>query len=167
MKKIDWQRLVPLGMNARTVLNWMAIAVGSGVGWSLQYPARLMSELSMLYDSGRYLIPGQMMPYFAKLLGSSLRLLPLTAAAMIPVAALFYAYHYQGSRSIYTMRRLPNAGELWRRVLTLPALTAAMCFVMHVLLFSLYYGLYLLVTPAQCLQPGQWNMIWEELLCWN
>ena len=63
----------------------------------------------------------------------------------------FYFYHYQDSRSIYTMKRLPDRWELWRRCLTLPFWTVIISGVLVLLLTGVYYLIYLKCTPAGCL----------------
>lgn len=98
------------------------------------------------------------MPLFAELLAESRPMAGfwITAACMAALAAWHYAYHYQGSRSIYLMRRLPSRWELWRRCLALPAAGAVCALLLAALLLLCYFGLYLLLTPRPCLQPGQW-----------
>ena len=70
---------------------------------------------------------------------------------MAAVAVMFYFYHYEGSRSIYTMKRLPNPWELWRRCLAVPLCTIVLCAVLALLLLGIYYLVYLHCTPAGCL----------------
>ena len=73
----------------------------------------------------------------------------------MPAAALgLYLSHYQGGRSIYTMRRLPHRGELWRRCLAVPAATALTALAAAAVLTAVYFGIYLIFTPAVCL-PGR------------
>ncbi|MFR8267820.1 MAG: hypothetical protein ACLVC5_09315, partial [Clostridia bacterium] len=72
-----------------------------------------------------------------------------------------YGYHFRGSKSIYTMRRLPSKHPLARRCLTVPVLGAAAAALSALLLICLYYLLYIAVTPEQCLVPGQWQKFWS------
>lgn len=66
--------------------------------------------------------PGAVMEDFAQLLDWMLLGFAVTAVCMAALAVWHYASHFQGSRSIYTMRRLPQRWELARRCLTLPLL---------------------------------------------
>ena len=52
------------------------------------------------------------------------------------------------------MRRLPNRGELWRRCLAVPAATALAALAAVAVLAAVYFGIYLIFTPAACL-PGR------------
>ena len=85
------------------------------------------------------------------------------ALCMLPLAAWHYCYHYQDSRSIYLMRRLPNRRELWRRCLGLPLLGVAACGVLSAAHVLVFYAIYHYAASPQCLQPGQWRMLWESL----
>lgn len=164
MKRIDWQRYVPLGVHGKKTRNGLLIALGVGVLVSFGFFSRLHRARSELYAwAGRTLVlrPGAVMPYFTELLHGSFWGLGIVAACMLALAVGFYGYHYQGGRSIYTMRRLPNRWELWRRCLTLPVLTALACLLLAGLLTLLYFEIYLQVTPEGCLPPGQWRTLWR------
>lgn len=160
---IDWQRYVPLGMDGRRLRNRMLLALGTGVGWSVRFLVEFSNAKSGLYQTvnrKRVLVEGRVMPDFAALLHGSFWGLVLVAAAMAAVAAALYLYHYQGGRSIYTMRRLPDRWDLWRRCLTLPVWTALACLLAAGVLTLLYFVIYMLLTPPSCLTPGQWRKLW-------
>ena len=84
---------------------------------------------------------------------------------LLPLVFLLwhYAYHYQGSRSVYLMRRLPDRWEYHRRCLAIPAATVAATAVLLAGSLALFYGAYMLFTPAACVVPGQWAEIWRVL----
>lgn len=73
------------------------------------------------------------------------------------VAVYHFLCHYQGGRSIYRMRLLPQFGELWRRCLSAPALAlllgAALTAAVILLCALCYYHL----TPAGHLPPEPWG----------
>lgn len=148
--KLDWNRCVPLGMEGKKVRNWFTLALGVGMGYSVRFLFRLMNARSELYvwQGGRRVLPaGAALPPFVELLEGSFLLLAVAAACM-PLAALgLYGYHYLEGRSIYTMRRLPNRWELWRRCLTLPAWTALACGLAVPVLTGLYALIYLAAKP--------------------
>ena len=148
MKKIDWSRLVPLGIDGRKVKNGMMLALGLSAVFSLRFIADYSFASNNLYAMGgtdRVLMPGAQMIWFSDLLNGVFFLFGLTALCMPIVALIFYLYHYQGSKSIYTMRRLPNKKELLRRCLFLPVCCAAACLLLSVLLLLLYYETYMVV----------------------
>lgn len=164
MKRLDWNRYVPLGVNGKKVRNGVLIALGLGVLISFGFFGRLIDAWDELYEwvgRTRVLRQGAVMPGYRTLLQGSFWGLGAVAACMAGLAGGFYASHYQGSRSIYTMRRLPKRWELWRRCLTVPAAAVLCCLLLALLLRFVYFGIYLLVTPEGCLPPGQWQALWR------
>lgn len=154
MKRIDWDRLVPLGVNGKTVRDRMGLGLGAAALFSLSYVgnfARAVNDLYRYRGGKRTLIEGAKMVPFRELLDHVFWGFGVMALAMGFVAIGFYKYHSQGSRSIYTMKRLPNRWELWRRVWTVPLVGAVACGVSVLVLTGLYYVCYLLGTPAGCL----------------
>lgn len=63
----------------------------------------------------RVLLPGTLMPPFPSLLYGPLLCFLALALSLAGVAIYHFLCHYQGGRSIYRMRLLPQFGELWRR----------------------------------------------------
>ena len=63
----------------------------------------------------------------------------------------FYFYHYDGSKMLYLMKRLPDKGELWRRCVTLPIAGAVLLVIWMNILRLFYFAIYLIFTPSQCL----------------
>lgn len=113
-----------------------------------------------LYSEGNYiLVENRVMANFAELLGNALIGFVLVALGLVGFAALHYSYFWQGSKSIYLMKRLPNKMELHKRALTLPVLGLIICVATAFLLLVLYYGLYVIATPKQCIPPNQW-ILW-------
>lgn len=100
---------------------------------------------------GLVLIDGMTVRHFDDLVfGGFLGFLPL-AVGLVVFGCYLYTCFHQGAQSIYLMRRLPDGGELWRRVVTLPLLGLAVEAVTAALLLLLYYVLYVTITPAGCL----------------
>ena len=150
MKKIDWDRYVPLGINGAEVRNNVIFGLSVGALWSLGFLFRFADAKRDLYfATGKW--TGQPIRPFGELIGNAFLLLGILALVMIAVAGIFYSVHYQGSRSIYTMKRLPNRWELWRRCLTVPFGTIVLCGLLALLLTGMYYLVYLYGTPAGCL----------------
>lgn len=150
MKKIDWDRYVPLGINGAEVRNNAVCGLAMGVLWSLGFLFRFADAKRDLYfTNGKW--TGQPIRPFWEVIGNAYLLLGILALVMAAVAVMFYFYHYEGSRSIYTMKRLPNPWELWRRCLAVPLCTIVLCAVLALLLLGIYYLVYLRCTPAGCL----------------
>ena len=104
------------------------------------------------------------MPDFVTLLGHYLIGFLLVALCMLAIVAYHYLYHRQGSKSIYTMRRLPDGMVLHRRCWTLPVLMALASLLAAFVLLMIYYAIYMFVTPDACLTPGQWQKLWSVIL---
>jgi amino acid transporter len=101
---------------------------------------------------------------FYAILGGALYGFLILALCMPALILYHYAYHYQGSKNIYLMRRLPNRWELHKRCVTLPLLAALICLLSVLVLLCIYLGIYMTATPRECLTPGQWQKIWSVLL---
>ena len=155
---------VPLGMSGQKELSSLAWGLAVSALLSLIFPGRLADRYQSLYivtRSARILKPDAQMESFASLMSGALLGFLILALAMIPLAVYHYGYHFRGSKSIYTMRRLPSKHPLARRCLTVPVLGAAAAALSALLLICLYYLLYIAVTPEQCLVPGQWQKFWS------
>ena len=73
-------------------------------------------------------------------------------AALRATAAVLYSSYYQGSRSIYLMRRLPDGRSLLRRqVWTAPVCWALTILLSGAVLLGLCWLLWRFKTPAECL----------------
>ena len=92
----------------------------SALLFHLQFILRYLSARNDLYTyyhgSNIKRLNGSMMPPFWEVLGTSLYGCFVAALAMVVVAIQLYSSYYQGSKSIYTMRRLPDRWERWRRM---------------------------------------------------
>ena len=156
MRKPDLTPLLPLGLPAGSV--WRVWAWGLGLAGlpSLQFLAAYSRARGDLFEYNRLtgvrsLISGaKILPFPQLLTGVYTGCWAL--ATVTPLAALaLYLYHYQGSHSIYTMRRLPRQRELWRRVLTVPLLAALSALAAAGLVTALFAAIYWGCTPAAAL----------------
>lgn len=154
--KIDLQRYVPMGLNATGGRKLLLYALAAGCAWSfLLFVSSYMEAYNNLFSHYGFartmLREGAMMPEFFEILAGTETLFILVCAMMPVWAAYHYYYHFSGSKSIYLMRRLPERWDLHRRCLALPAAGAAAALALQGLLGSLYYLIYILCTPRQCL----------------
>ena len=155
MKKFDWDRYVPLGVDGRQMRNHLLAWLGIATTWSvLGFWIRYMDAYRDLFHyrngiytkaeayadlffsmNGNYVLKeGAVIKPFSEVLGNAFWVFALVAAAMVFVAMQFYGSHFQGSKSIYTMKRLPSPWELRRRCLALPVATAVACGLLTLLL---------------------------------
>ncbi len=155
MKKLEWDRLVPLGISGRKVRNWLLTAWGAGIVWSMQFVENYLSAYKRLYTYGSngniVWLSGVQMKPFGELVYGSFALLDVFAMAMVPLAVGLYLYHTVNARSIYTMKRLKHPWELWRRVLAMPVWGSVLFLLTRLLLGGIFALIYCRVTPAACL----------------
>lgn len=171
--RLPFESYVPAGLDARQELRWIETGLFLSILYSLGFLAFLENHYQALFTrvgGEKVLQEGAVMADFVDILGSGLMGFLIVALCMAALAAYHYFYHYQGSRSIYLMKRLPERWELLRRCATLPLLSAGAALLLAALLLIIYYQIYLLVTPDVCLVPGQWQKIWSTWLggslCW-
>ena len=167
MVRINWERDLPLGVDweaARLYLGraWLYVLL-----WSLKAPLAALLARGEIYtyiDGGRKVVYNGMKSIDWVMRGSLYGIL-LLAVTMPFLAIYFYSMHFRGSKSIYTMRRLPKRGELLRRCIKVPLMTMLQCMVSVPVLRSVYYLFYELVTPKGHMPVGQWRLLWEGFLC--
>lgn len=103
-------------------------------------------------------IPVGTMEPFEVLLGNALIGFLLLAIALLGFAVFNYAYFWQGSKSIYLVKRLPDRMELHKMAWELPIRELLVCGGCAFGVLVLYYVLYMTATPKECLLPNQWPL---------
>ena len=155
--KIDWKAWAPVELDgakeAKTIFVGLCLAAAWGV---FDFAAHYIDALNALYyNSGltfrKLLIPGAVMEEFSSLILGCDTLFNLICLTMPLLAAYHYGIHCRSSMSIYLMRRLPDRWELHRRCLLIPLGGAAAAMAVLGLLGIVFYLIYILCTPAQCL----------------
>lgn len=167
MKKPDLTRWTPPGLNLKSEKQFFTAGMVFAVIYAVLFFGRYENALSRLYRyefGRRVLLPGAVMPDFITLLDRYWAGFAVLAVCMLALMVYHYVYHWQGSKSIYLMRRLPNRGELHRRCLVLPLLAILLCILAAIILLLLFYGVYMAFTPNECLMPHQWQKLWSVIL---
>jgi len=154
--RIDWKRYLPLGLDGINEKRAWIIGMVASLLWSMLFLLRYSNAYSYLYywnnaRTERILVEGAMMRPFPDLMVGLMTGFWMLAMYMLGVGVYFYMYHYRDSKSIYLMRRLPDRWELHRRCLTVPVLAAVASLLSSLVLTGIYYGIYILCTPVQCL----------------
>ena len=130
--------------------------------WSLSFFVAYDNRYDWLfhnYGNGqRILKEGVTMMPFSEIIDGRMTGFWVVVLVMVALAVSHYSYHQQGSKSIYLMKRLPKKSELWRRCLALPVVLATGSIMIAMVLRVIYFAFYMMKTPDQCLEPGQW--IW-------
>lgn len=63
------------------------------------------------------------------------------------LAFCHYRYYYQGSKSIYLMKRLPDRWLCLKSCIVVPIVVGILFLIIMVLLYGIYFGIYIWVTP--------------------
>ena len=158
----------PPGVDIEVERNWFIGGLVCAWIYSSGFLFRFSWAKNALYEYRQgmriRLLPDAMVPDFTELLGRSLYGFYVLALMMIGVILLHYASHWQGSKSIYLMRRLPSRWELHRRCILLPVLAMGISLAAAGLTLAVYFAAYMLTTPDGCLPPDQWQKLWSVLL---
>ena len=131
---------------------------------SLIFVGRYRTALASLYvytKDGYVLDTTLSMPDFCELIEGTLLGFAVEAISLLGIVIYNYLYYRQGRRSIYLMKRLPNRFERHRRALAVPVLLALCCAAAAMILMLLYFALYMIATPRECLTAGQWYKLWR------
>jgi len=171
--KIDFSRYAPLGINLslqkNVFISGMVLSLFSGLHFFTVYSDHLSNVWYRALDGQRYVYPGAMISDFINIwrwdteTGSGIGFLTMSLLMLIFVPYYYY-YHYQGSHSIYLMRRLPSRWELHIRCWSLPLMSGAAFLLAGFVLLLFCFFIYMVVTPGECIPPGQWQKIWSVLL---
>lgn len=155
-KKMSWmpEAYFPPGYEYEWEWKGAAALLGVGAAFSLMFFRNLYGAAEILYidtDRGRVVSEGAAAASFGQLISNHWGLyLPffLFLTAMI---IYHYTYYFRGTRSIYLMRRLPGRGAVFKSCAAGPLLGMGTGLAGLALLYLLYYGIYLLVIPGECL----------------
>ena len=164
----DAGRLVPAGLDGRRELIQAAAvlltALFAAAMCCLIVYTNARSDMYVYRNGVRMLRPGAEFPYCADMAARSAPFFAAAALFMLYKLARYVSYHYQGSCSIYTMRRLPQRLELARRCLSLPLAGCLTSLLLFLALTALFCAVYLAVTPEEWIRPGQWEAVRRMIL---
>ncbi len=162
MKTDRLTRLFPAGLDVRRELRAAGCLLAAGVMYSVvtflyRYGRAYDALFEQTYVSGaaRVLRSGAVMVGLGELVPGGLIVLHTLPFFALGLGAFHLFYHRQGSRSIYLMRRLPQRGELTRRVWAFPLVLVFVWLLTLTLLATLHYLYYTVRTPAPCIPAGQ------------
>lgn len=148
---------VPPGLNYLIEMKAYIIWMGISALFSLQFFARLWKayqELYMIVDGEKVLKQWAEMPDFPVLLKGCFIGFYVMVPILVLTAVGHYLYYFQGSKSIYLVKRLPDHGFLWRSSICLPLCGIVITFVILGVLYLIYKGCYGIFTPEELLQKS-------------
>ena len=161
------ERIIPPGANAKQPFSFCIRGIVIGIIFNLfLFWSRYTSAFLALYEyeDGVRVRTGDMMTDFYILYDGTLVCFLAFVVAVLGFMAYYYSYYYQGSKSIYLMRRLPSRFELHKRALTTPIIMCAVFIISAFILTLINFGLYMLITPNNCILPYQWQKLWGNIL---
>lgn len=160
-KRFRLDDYMPVGYDASYEIRYFVIGMVLSVLWGSLYFRRLYVAWYHLWEmewvNGELVrtkvLEGAVMRPFEDLFfrPNSLAGFLIVACMMIGFMVGHYVYHYQISKSIYTMKRLTDKWELYRRCFALPLAGL----LISLLAAGLFYGIseyvYYYVTPTECI----------------
>lgn len=156
--------LMPAGLDCGKEIRMLYLGILAGVLYSTRFCLIYYSCYKDLFVSAggkRILLNHAEMQGFDVMIRGAMAGFSLMILCLLAVMLYHYLYHFQGSRSIYTMRRLPDRWELLKRCVAVPLMGIAVCLVLALLLLGIYYVTYLVITPQQYLAPLQLQKLWS------
>ncbi len=123
---------------------------------------QIVSCKNSLFYHGKY-IPKHIMPDYVELAEGSQVVFVLIIFLAIGMIASHYRYHYKGTKSIYTMKRLKNPKELHYRCLVVPVLSILGSLVAIYGMLFLNFALYLYIVPDYAMNEGQLKMLLQSM----
>ncbi len=158
MMKNKIERYFPLGYNYKaeivvTVLTYIGTSLTSA-WWYFMFMNATVSDMYE-YIGGEKILVENAQDYIAPFV--SYLLLSMYVFAVIPVLSLalglyHYLYHYQHSKSIYLMKRLPDRKELYIRCFSIPVFIVIIGVLIMVFLTGLYFGYYIKIIPQEFIE---------------
>lgn len=155
---IKVQKYLPVGIMAKTELTGIAAGIIIAVLRSLFFFDTYYDCYGDLYEyfgDKSILITTRKMQDFHVVVKDCFDWFLIVIFMFIALAVFHYVYHYKDSKSIYTMKRLTQKTELYRRCFTLPLVSIGICIITVGVLFVIYYKFYMAFTPPECLTDGQ------------
>jgi len=156
--RINWNNLVPPGRNGTLQRNWLLGGLAAAFVCTILFflseygEHKAMLELAeKMYPGG----PGQLLPDFEWLVAVPSLSFAVVFGVALPQICYNYIYTRRGSRSDYTLRRLPDKWEWHRRCLAVPVLAVSGGMLLLALALVLCFLIYQFATPPQFLRCNQ------------
>ena len=154
-KRNEW---FPPGYEYDREIRMIVVWLIASIVYSLRYLTCYYGEYQDLFIyvnvSGvpqRILAEGRKIAPFRDILGYHLYGLVIAVIFLLVFAVLHYCYYFQDSRSIFLVRRLPDRWYVIRTCIVAPAVGILVSLLCMVSLWLIYYEVYMLMTPKECL----------------
>lgn len=159
-----WLQYHPPGYLYRTEWGVLGAWLGISLVYSFGFFFRLWEARDQLYvivgslgSSRRVLREGALMAPFTEVCGGAL--LGFGIGLCLPLFFIVYRHlsHYQGSKSIYLMRRMKDRSLLWKNCVVVPVWEIIGTGLAGMVVLLFYVGVYLLAVPKGCLAGNWWQ----------
>ena len=144
----------PPGYEYEMERNSAMLLLGIGAVLSLSFFVNLYHAVEVLYeyvDHRQILRKNAVATSYAELVGVQWRFYIPFVLFLAAMVIYHYFYYRRETKSIYLMRRLPQRGVLFKSCVKGPLLGLGIGTVALAALYLLYYGIYLLAVPWECL----------------
>ena len=149
--------LLPPNVNAEQVKGWIIALLTittlmCGILLLCSYPEDYRELFLRWGTEYQTLRPGAIIPEFDRYAIRTVYVIGGALLLTLASTALLYSSYYQGSRSIYLMRRLPDGRRILRRqIWSVPLRVMVLLLLLGVVMLAASWLVWRFVTPAQCL----------------
>lgn len=149
--------LLPPNVNAEQVKGWIIALLTittlmCGILLLCSYPEDYRELFLRWGTEYQTLRPGAIIPEFDRYAIRTVYVIGGALLLTLASTALLYSSYYQGSRSIYLMRRLPDGRSLLRRqIWSVPLRVMGLLLLLGVVMLAASWLVWRFVTPEQCL----------------
>ena len=153
-EKSRLEQYVPLGINLAREVFLFVCGITCAILYSFSFGFQYMqakNALYEIYDGHKRLIENIKISKFWDIAYGCFDGFGIYILCMIGIMIYHYIYHFQGSKMIYLMKRLPKRWDFYKRCLLLPSIAIIIGIIIMVVLSLIYYGIYLICTPYKCL----------------
>lgn len=150
-------RLLPPNMDAAQVKGWIIALLTittlmCGILLLCSYPEDYRELFLRWGTEYQTLRPGAIIPEFDRYAIRTVYVIGGALLLTLASTALLYSSYYQGSRSIYLMRRLPDGRRILRRqIWSVPLRVMVLLLLLGVVMLAASWLVWRFVTPEQCL----------------
>ena len=149
--------LLPPTVNAEQVKGWIIALLTittlmCGILLLCSYPEDYRELFLRWGTEYQTLRPGAIIPQFDRYAIRTVYVIGGALLLTLASTALLYSSYYQGSRSIYLMRRLPDGRRILRRqIWSVPLRVMVLLLLLGVVMLAASWLVWRFVTPEQCL----------------
>ncbi len=148
---------LPYGISAEKIMMKIGVIYLVPILYSMQFLIHFQNAKNYQIQQAKYAQVAVYMAEFPTIIYRTFMLFPVAMLGCLGISVLLYSYHFQGSKSIYVMKRLPDSYELWRRVFMVPVVSALLLGICAIVILALYYWYYINVSPAGSAIPVEWR----------